>query len=197
MLINDKEHLHYVQMNSDNSNCVIKFQKYEDTDININKEAKTLLQINFPNIIRVRDCFKRKNGAGTVLEYCKGKDLADKLKKCGPMPEEHCYKLFVHLALAIKKIHDLGMFHGKLDASNVLLKNEQRSSIFGQLAKISGFTYSPGEVVCNKHYLPPEVLEGKKVDESADIWGLGVLLYVMASGGKLPFKKAEAEAIRA
>jgi serine/threonine-protein kinase len=121
---------------------------------------------------------------GTVYEFCKGKDLFSSLSLAGPRKEEECIKYFAQLVLAVKQIHERGLYHGNLDSRHVLFKNEMGSR--DQVVKVSGFTKT-GQVE-NADYLPPEcILNSENYSQAADIWSLGVILLQMATGIERPF----------
>jgi len=145
--------------------------------------------------------FKSKGEVGTTFEFCDKRNLfaALELRKeedDGPMDEGECMKLFVQIALAFKQAHDLPIMHRNVAATNILLCNGGPS---GDICKLASF----GNVRVMQHsksisygstsaYVPPETIRGQGYTRCGDIWGLGIILFSMATL-TTPFETADSE----
>lgn len=86
---------------------------------------------------------------------------------------------------AVNHCHANGVIHRDIKPENIMLtKNNKIRLIDFGLSKL-GTTKAQTEVAGTPYYMAPEVWDGK-YKEKADIWSLGVLLYVLVSG-YLPF----------
>jgi Tol biopolymer transport system component len=103
----------------------------------------------------------------------------------------------IQIADALTAAHEAGIVHRDIKPENIVIRPEGYVKVldFG-LAKLTErhkgamhvtmstllFDSSPGTVIGTAAYMSPEQARGVSVDERTDIWGLGVVLYEMASG---------------
>ena len=119
-----------------------------------------------------------------VFEFVEGETLAARLAK-GPLPEDQAVAIAVQLADALSVAHGARVLHRDLKPSNVMLApggvvkildfgiaRLQRPDGRGQRRAARGFMGTPG-------YVAPEQWAGKTVDERADLYALGVVLFEM------------------
>lgn len=121
-----------------------------------------------------------------AMEFCEGGDLFDHLEQqpdnC--LPEREAL-LFVHqVAQAVAFLHWHNVAHRDLSLENILLQNGS--------AKLCDFGLScDATAVCNETvgklcYMAPEVAKGQDYDpRAADVWSLGVVLFVLVTGSPL------------
>ncbi|MSP62656.1 MAG: serine/threonine protein kinase [Myxococcales bacterium] len=116
-----------------------------------------------------------------LMEYVRGRSLADTLADHDPMPLLDALKIAYRVSDTLVAAHEAGFPHGDLTPSRVLLTRD------GDLAKLCdfGITHAPG-ARGTAGYLSPEGAEGREVDGRADVFSLGVMLFEMLSG-ELPF----------
>lgn len=100
--------------------------------------------------------------------------------------------LLVRLCPALTYIHRRGIIHGDLKPANILLGDDGRITLldFGLAQRPRGRVGRGGEVsevrMGTVEYAAPELMCGARVEETADIYSLGVVLYEMVTG-RLPF----------
>ncbi|KAG7398649.1 hypothetical protein PHYBOEH_010698 [Phytophthora boehmeriae] len=121
-----------------------------------------------------------------AMEFCAGGDLFDyvTVKPNRRVPELEALTLFAQVARGLAFLHAHGVAHRDLSLENVLLKDGQ--------AKICDFGLSTDanklttDVVGKFYYMAPEVTQGALYDpKKADIWSLGVLLFILLTGAPL------------
>lgn len=166
-------------------------------DAEVEKAALEKLK-GHPNIIQVKGTNQKGNEYLVVMEYMpNSKDLFDQLKKYppnSPTPTMVIGKILGQLASAVNYCHDKNIAHRDLKLENVLVDPTtcQLKLIDFGLAKEAPDGSLTQEWVGTSNYMAPEVIRDEKPYEAkkTDIWSLGVLLFVLATG-YLPFIATE------
>jgi DNA-binding NarL/FixJ family response regulator len=153
------------------------------------REGEILRQLNHPNIVKVLAAFAEQGQHYMVMEYVGGGSLADLISRPQPLPIQRVAAIALELADALSRAHHLNVLHRDLKPANVLLAEDgtPRLSDFG-LARPGNYPRltEAGSILGTFHYLSPEAWENQKLDERADIWSFGVVLYEMLTK-HLPF----------
>ncbi len=160
----------------------------EDARKRFRTEARSLSKLNHPNIATVHDFDSQGDVDYLVMEYVPGKTLRDRISE-GPLPETETIRLAIELATGLMAAHERGLVHRDLKPENVRLTLDGRPKIldFG-LAKLirpvaDCTTESNISVVAGTlPYMSPEQVLGSVVDQRADLFSFGVVLYEMATG---------------
>ena len=158
------------------------------------KEALALSRLNHPNIAVVHDFDTHQGIDVLVMEYIPGVTLSTRLAS-GPMSEEEVTTLGTQLAHGLQAAHEHGVIHGDLKPGNLRVTPDGWLKIldFGlaKLIRSVGPDLSTASL-SERHafsgtlpYMAPEQLRGEKVDARTDIYGLGAVLYEMATGKRL------------
>ena len=161
-------------------------------------EAKAASRIGHDNIIDITDFGTTKDkGVYFVMEHLDGCDLSDRLKEVGRIPWRELRDIAVQICRGLAAAHSKGIIHRDLKPENVfLIKHAGRDDFvkildFG-IAKFTGLDggepkmTKTGVIFGTPDYMSPEQAEGKSADHRVDIYGLGVILYELATG-RLPF----------
>ena len=157
-------------------------------------EARNAAQLKHPNITRVYDVGQLDGLDYFSMELITGTDLT-RLMANRPLSFTKIAETLIPVAQAIAYAHDLGIVHRDLKPSNILidLKGKPYIADFG-LAKSttssSDLTHT-GQILGTPGYMAPEQAAGeyRQVGPSADIYGLGGLLYFCLTG-QAPFVPA-------
>lgn len=159
----------------------------------VKQEISILKRVHHPNVVDLMEVMSSKEKIYMVMELVTGGDLFDKIAAEGPMKEGPARVLFSQLLSALGYIHSKGVYHRDLKPENVLLSSEgdAKLSDFGLgTVRQADTIESAGmlNTICGTpNYAAPEVLAKQAYDGAmADIWSLGVVLYVMLAGC-LPF----------
>ncbi len=154
-------------------------------------EARAMAKLDHPGIISVYDFGETSAGQlYFVMEFIDGMDIHQYLKQAGgKIPQNDAIAIVSHVLDALSYAHSNGIVHRDIKPANILLNREGRVKIadFG-LAKrftggeTSGLTLS-NVAVGTPDFVAPEALEiGKTVDQRADIYAVGVMLYQLLTG---------------
>ena len=161
------------------------------------QEARAASRLSHPNVCVVHEIGETDDGRPFIaMEYVEGVTLRQRMR-------DHVMKLgdvldiAIQIADALTAAHDAGIVHRDIKPENIVIRPEGYVKIldFG-LAKLTErykgvstatmstllFDSSPGTVIGTAAYMSPEQARGVGVDERTDVWGLGVVLYEMASG---------------
>jgi serine/threonine protein kinase/Tol biopolymer transport system component len=177
------------------------------------REAKTISQLNHPNICTLYDVGHEGGTDYLVMEFLQGESLEKRLKR-GPLPLKELVPIACNIADALERAHRAGIVHRDLKPGNVMLtKGDAKLLDFG-LAKPSGSgavagsasapllsaamtansptpQQSPlteqGALVGTVQYMSPEQIQGLEADNRSDIFAFGAMLYEMTTG-KRPFE---------
>ena len=113
------------------------------------------------------------------MEYVDGYSLRTKIDK-GASDIDEVLDITKQICEGLTKAHQADIVHRDIKPENILIDNDGRAKIldFG-LAKLKGVSKLTKETstLGTIHYMSPEQLQGKEVDNRSDIWSLGVVLY--------------------
>ena len=134
------------------------------------------------NIVHVIDAdLEEPSGAYLVMEYIKGKPLDKHEQEDTLLPLEQVLSVIEQVAEALQYAASLGVVHRDVKPGNIILMPNG-------IAKLADFgcaipTSKMGEVVAGSlAYMSPEQLEGDALDQRADIYALGAVLYRLLTG---------------
>ncbi len=153
----------------------------------IEREAKLAARLRgCPGILQLYEFEVFEGVCLLIMEFAAGGSLAGVLQGRGALPEEECRRIGACVAEALGSAHERKILHRDVKPGNVLLTQdgEIRVADFG-LAKVLAETSSrstTGGLAGTPAYLPPEVIQRKKVDHRGDLYALGCVLYEMAAG---------------
>jgi eukaryotic-like serine/threonine-protein kinase len=160
----------------------------EDARKRFRKEARSLSKLNHPNVATVHDFDSQGDVDYLVMEYVPGKTLRDRISE-GPLPEAETIRLATQLAEGLIAAHERGLVHRDLKPENVRLTLDGQPKIldFGLAKLIQPSEHCTTEsrisvVAGTLPYMSPEQVLGGVVDQRADLFSLGVVLYEMATG---------------
>src|SRR5258706_2398389 len=151
------------------------------------REAEAMGAIEHPSIVRVLDYGASADGPYIVMELVGGGTLWDLMRARGHLDQYVAAQIAAAIADGLEAAHVRGVLHRDLKPDNVLLDGEGRPKIadFGmaRLAAAAAITRT-GELLGTPQYLAPEQMSGDIVDERADVYALGVILYEMLTGAR-------------
>src|SRR5262249_43742996 len=159
------------------------------------REARAVAALNHPNTCHLYDVGPNY----LVMELVEGPTLADRIKQ-GAIPLEDALAIARQIADALEAAHEKGITHRDLKPGNIKIRPDGTVKVldFG-LAKRSGISSvqtdnSPtmtsdqtdaGVILGTAAYMSPEQAKGKSVDQRADIYAFGAVLYEMLTGKRL------------
>jgi serine/threonine protein kinase len=153
-------------------------------------ELKFTRKITHKNVCRMYDFNKEKEDYYITMEYIHGEDLESSLRRVEQLSAGKAIFIAKQVCEGLVEAHRLGVVHRDLKPQNIMISKEGNVHImdFGiaRSLKAKGITET-GMMIGTPHYMSPEQVEGKEVDQRSDIYSLGVVLYEMVCG-RLPFE---------
>ena len=153
------------------------------------REIKVLAKLEHPNIISFRTAFRVHNELLMVMEFIDGSSLDRKLGR-QRIELWRAVHYTCQVLDALSHAHESGVLHRDVKPSNILIaaNDHVKLSDFG----IASLTGDPGLTMTGRalgtlFYMSPEQMKSEPLDESSDIYSVGVLLYEMVTG-RVPFK---------
>lgn len=151
------------------------------------KEVDWLEQLNHPYIVR---CFGMERSGRIqflVMEWVDGGDLRQEIdRRRRPFSIGEAIQILSPVCSALSYTHRKDIYHCDIKPANILIARtgEIRLTDFSVARPGGGQVYSGGTPV----YMAPEQITGGMISSRTDIYGLGITLYEMLSGGVLPFR---------
>jgi serine/threonine protein kinase/Tfp pilus assembly protein PilF len=168
-----------------------------DSRARLLNEARAASLLRSPNIAVTYDIGEYAGSDFIVMEYVEG-ELLSKRVAGGPLPIREVVEVGVQVSDALEEAHGRGIIHRDIKSANLIRTERGLVKVldFG-LAKFvtsnpqDGFVTQPqvtiaGMVVGTISYMAPEQALGRAVDNRADLFSLGVVLYELATG-RTPF----------
>ncbi|MCA9664953.1 MAG: protein kinase [Myxococcales bacterium] len=156
------------------------------------REVRLTRRITHRNVIRIHDIGEVGDDLFLTMELVQGGDLDRWLAgRDGRARGEDIEGVITQVCDGLEAAHAAGVVHRDLKPSNVLVAADDRVvlSDFGVARSLlgEGDAAKTGGAIGTPHYMAPEQLRGQKVDERADIYALGCMLYELFTG-RLPFE---------
>jgi serine/threonine-protein kinase len=150
-------------------------------------ELRYSRKITHKNVIRIYDFLYIKGNYAISMEYFPSHTLGGEIVNEKPVELKRAVKFAIDIATGMAVAHQAGIVHRDLKPANVLIDNDLLLKIvdFGvAAAQTQGDTQltKTGYVIGSPKYMAPEQILGKKVDERADIYSLGIIMYEMFAG---------------
>jgi eukaryotic-like serine/threonine-protein kinase len=150
-------------------------------------ELRYSRKITHPNVIRIYDFLYIQGNYAISMEYFPSHTLGGEVVNDKPVELKRAIQFGIDICTGMTVAHQVGIVHRDLKPANVLINQEGLLKIvdFGvAAAQREGDTQltKTGYVIGSPKYMAPEQILGKKVDQRADIYALGVILYEILTG---------------
>ena len=150
-------------------------------------ELRYSRKITHRNVIRIYDFLHLQGAYAISMEYFPSHTLSGEMPDNKPMDLKKALGYSRDMATGMNVAHQAGVIHRDLKPANILVNNEGLLKIvdFGVAAAASsGDTQltKTGYVIGSPKYMAPEQILGKKVDQTADVYSIGVIMYEMTTG---------------
>jgi eukaryotic-like serine/threonine-protein kinase len=166
------------------------------------REAKTLAALNHPNIAHIHGFDDSTGVPALVMELVEGPTLADRIAR-RPILIDEALPIAKQIAEALEGAHEQGIIHRDLKPANIKVREDGTVKVLdfglakamdplGSSSAAAALANSPtmtspavtvaGVLLGTAAYMSPEQARGKPVDQRADIWAFGAVLFEMLTG---------------
>ena len=161
------------------------------------REAQAVSRLTHPNVVQVFDFGTARGQLYLVMEFVKGRDLGEIIKRDGPPTFTRAGVLLYQVCAALSEAHSLGIVHRDLKPENIIVTRTRDGDDFVKvldfgLAKLMereelAEVTDSGSIVGTPYYMSPEQIRGEDIDARADIYSMGALAYRILTG-EPPFR---------
>ncbi|KAL6750076.1 kinase-like domain-containing protein [Haematococcus lacustris] len=150
------------------------------------QEAKLLMALNHPNIVRCTECFTHQSKLCIVMDWCSEGDLYSicQKRRGAPLPEDTLQDWLVQISLGLKHVHDRKILHRDIKSQNIFCSAGGLLKLgdFGVSKVLSSTWQLAATAVGTPYYLSPEICQNRKYNQKSDIWSLGCVMYELSVG---------------
>ena len=160
-------------------------------------EVAILRLVHHPCIVKLVDLIETQQRTYIVMELLEGGELFHYISGRSRFTQTEAFYFLKQLVLGIKYLHSAGIAHRDLKPENVLLVHKQKKGdVIGEAFQVKLTDFGLSKMVAPKQilslpcgtisYVAPEILKECGYGIEADMWSLGVIMYLVIRG-KLPF----------
>jgi len=148
------------------------------------REAKNAASLSHPNIVSIYDRGEAEGTYYIAMEYLDGRSLKELIVARGPAPVNVAIDYARQILAAIRFAHRHGIVHRDIKPHNVLVDGEGRLKVtdFGIARAGTSQMTEAGSIIGTAQYLSPEQAKGAPVDQTSDLYSVGVVLYELLTG---------------
>jgi serine/threonine-protein kinase len=156
-----------------------------------NTEAQRVAVLNHPHIVPIYHFGEEGSLLYHVMPILK-ESLRDRLDREGTLPPQDAVRLVGQIASALSVAHAAGLVHRDVKPENILLDNKgqalltdfgiARPILMSRMGRAAQTLSATGLPTGTPEYMAPEQLRGEPMDQRADIYALGAVLYELLTG---------------
>jgi serine/threonine protein kinase/tetratricopeptide (TPR) repeat protein len=158
------------------------------------RELVLARQVTHKYVVRIHDLGEIDGIKYLTMPFVEGETLAHVINRHGPLPIDRVIKVAQQVAQGLAAAHEKGVIHRDLKPENIMLETPADEPVplggdalimdFGIARSVQqGATQTAaGSVIGTLEYMAPEQAQGQKVDQRADQYALGLIIYDMLVG---------------
>ena len=154
------------------------------------REARSSAQVRHENVVQVYEVGEQPLPY-LVMEFIPGETLQQRLDRVGPVEAAEVVRIGRQIAEGLAAAHATDLIHRDIKPGNILLEGGQQQvkiTDFGLARAADDASISQSGIIAGTPmYMAPEQAHGQTLDQRADLFSLGSVLYQMAAG-RPPFR---------
>ena len=163
----------------------------DDDDVRrFRSEAQQVAQLDHPHVVPLYEVGSHESQHYFTMRLMPGGTLADRIED-KPLSAKQAATIISQVARGVHYAHQRGILHRDVKPANILFADDGSPQIgdFGLAKRIErGASLHSGAIVGTPMYMAPEQAVGSgKLTTSADVYGLGAVLYELLTG-RPPFR---------
>jgi serine/threonine protein kinase len=183
----------YRAIDRETSECVaLKVLKTEALDDKFTmerfkNELRVARKITHKNVCRIYEFTRIREGPCISMEYVEGETLRSLLNRIGTLSLRSSLEIAHQICSGLREAHAQGIVHRDLKPENLMMDRNGNIKVmdFGVARFFAeGRTTTLGVFVGTPAYMAPEQVECREVDQRADIYSLGLIMYEMLTGSR-------------
>jgi len=155
------------------------------------REARAAASVSHDHVVTIHAVAEANGLPYLVMQFIAGKSLQERINQSGPLELKEILRIGMQTAAGLAAAHAQGLIHRDVKPANILLENgieRVKLTDFGLARAVDDASLtSSGLIAGTPQYMSPEQAQGDAVDPRADLFGLGCVLYAMATGHS-PFR---------
>lgn len=153
------------------------------------------LRFNHPSLVRIFRINGRKSRPYIAMEFLRGSTLGHVMDRMRPLPELDALRIASMICEALAHMHERGIIHRDLKPSNIMICRDGGFRLFdfglaSAPLRLRGFFARFSPTFGTPEYMAPEQVRNGPIDERADVYGVGAILYEMLTG-EVPFRRTD------
>lgn len=160
------------------------FDKYRKRFV---EEAKTLINLDHPGVVKVVDIFEENNTSYIVMPFVEGETLQHMIDTRGRLPYDVAVNYIAQLAEAVAYIHSKHILHRDIKPENLIITPDNKVVLidFGSAREFVNDEVQRHTAILTQGYAPPEQYAAQsKKGNYTDIYAMGGVLYFAVTGQK-------------
>ncbi len=152
------------------------------------QEAQAAAALQSPYIVSVYDWGKDGDTYYIIMEYLRGTDLKNGIRKHGALDCRKVAQIGSQIAQALSVAHKHDIIHRDIKPQNIMVQPDGNIKVmdFGIARAKNSHLTTDNSVLGTAHYVSPEQTQGKELGPTSDLYSLGIVMYE-ASTGRVPF----------
>lgn len=167
-----------------------RYARDEEFVARFRREAQSAAALNHPHIVSIYDRGEAEDSYYIAMEYLEGRSLKDVINEEGPLEPARSIDYAEQMLRALQFAHENNVIHRDIKPHNIVINDRGQLKVtdFGiARAGSSPSVTETGSIIGTAQYLSPEQAKGKAVEQSSDLYSLGIVLYEMLTG-RVPFE---------
>ena len=162
------------------------------------REAKAAAAVVHDHVVPIHAVDPDATPPYLVMAFIPGRSLQQRIDQTGPLELSEILRIGMQTASGLAAAHAKGLVHRDIKPANIMLENgveRVRITDFGLARAVDDSSVTQdGVLTGTPQYMAPEQARGESVDQRADLFSLGSLLYAMSTG-RSPFRGESSAAV--